>query len=395
MIKHIGSKRRFTTDDEALRLDASGIVDQWKGLTATVSVYSDAEGFAGFITTERLAIVDGGARRQFANRLAGHPNAKRLGISAESWAQVVEDACHQLLADHASVDAPVSLDGAYPDATDERHLFAPLLLGGAVPTSLFGEGGSGKSWVALAIAVSVASGRSAVARIEAPARRVPVLWLDFENDERELRSRVARLTDGAPLEGLHYLRGSGALAKQVDAIAELITDLGVGLLVVDSITGATGGAPLNDDATATSLHGALRQLGIPTLLIAHTAKNSKTGGIFGAVAFRDLSRLVWSVEKSDEASNYILLKDTKRNGTAKSDDLVLHIDFAPGEGLVRLSRSDTQSLPAELNSRLTVRQQVMNALRGESLTREQLAELVDAKANTLNTTLRRMAAEAS
>jgi hypothetical protein len=239
----------------------------------------------------------------------------------------------------------------------------------------------------------VSHGLSFIEGIEAPSRCVPVLWLDYENDERELRSRSARLTGGTPLAGLFYVRGSGSLADQADGIAARVAELGAGLVVVDSITGATGGADLNDNNTATRLHGALRQLNCPVLLIAHTAKNTRGGGIFGAVAFRDLSRLVWSVEKSDGGS-HIVIKDTKRNASAKSPDIGLLIDFEVGErGTVRLSRTDIADLPDDLARGLRVRDQVLLALQGQALSRDQLAERVDAKRGTLNTTLARLTRE--
>ena len=393
MIERIGSRLRCTFDNPAVRFEASNLMESWGALSATLSVFCDEVGRAGLITTERIAIVKGGDRRAFASRLHSHPNNKALGIGADTWAQLVEEACHELLKDHLRPAESIQLTGEFPADNFEQFLFAPFLLGGAVPTSLFGEGGSGKSWLALAIAASVSHGLSFIDGIEAPSRCVPVLWLDYENDERELRSRSARLTGGTPLAGLFYVRGSGSLADQADGIAARVAELGAGLVVVDSITGATGGADLNDNNTATRLHGALRQLNCPVLLIAHTAKNTRGGGIFGAVAFRDLSRLVWSVEKSDGGS-HIVVKDTKRNASAKSPDIGLLIDFEVGErGVVRLSRTDIADLPDDLARGLRVRDQVLLALQGQALSRDQLAERVDAKRGTLNTTLARLVRE--
>lgn len=393
MIERIGSRLRCTFENPAVRFEASNLMDSWGALSATLSVFCDEVGRAGLITTERIAIVKGGDRKAFATRLHSHPNNKALGIGADTWAQLVEAACHELLQHHLRPAEAVALTGEFPDDSVEPFLFAPFLLGGAVPTALFGEGGGGKSWLALAIAASVSSGLSFIDGVEAPSRCVPVLWLDYENDERELRSRSARLTGGTPLAGLFYVRGSGALADQVDGIAARVSELGAGLVVVDSITGATGGADLNDNNTATRLHGALRQLNLPVLVIAHTAKNSRAGGMFGAVAFRDLSRLVWSVEKS-ESGSHIVVKDTKRNASAKSPDIGLSIDFEAGErGTVRLRRADITDLPDDLARGLRVRDQVLLALGSDALTRDQLAERVGAKRGTLNTTLARLTAD--
>ena len=394
MIDRIGSVRRCTFENPAVRFDATNLMDSWGSLSATLSVYCDEDGRRGLITTERIAIVKGGDRKAFAARLHAHPNNKPLGIGADTWAQLVEDACHELLKDHLRpAESVLLLTGEFPEDDHELFLFAPFLLGDAVPTTLFGEGGGGKSWLALAIATSVATGLSFIDGVEAPSRCVPVLFIDYENGERELRSRALRLTGEMKHDGLHYIRESGALADKIDGIAARAAELGVGLVVVDSITAATGGADLNDNNTATRLHSALRQLNLPVLLIAHTAKNTKGGGIFGAVAFRDLSRLVWSVEKSDSGS-HIVIKDTKRNASAKSPDIGLSIDFEAGErGTVRLSRADIADLPDDLARGLRVRDQVLLALGADALTREQLGERVDTKPNTLNTTLRRMAGE--
>jgi len=392
MIDRIGSLRRHSADGSPIRFDASDFTERFAGLTATMSVYCDDEGHRGLITTERLSIVSGNDRKQFAARLHQHPNAKPLQISHDTWAGLVEAACLDLLADQQRLEELIELDGLRPPLELDRYLYEPLLLSSAVPTAIFGEGGSGKSWLAQAIAASVASGQSFVTGLNAPSKQVPVLWLDWENDPPTMRERMSLLTGGFPMEGIKYLRMLRPLHEQVDQIAAQIERHGFGLVVIDSVTGAAG-ADLNDNKTATQTHAAIRQLGVPSLLIAHTAKNTKGAGIFGAVAWRDLSRLVWSIEQSATDTGYVRLRDTKRNSTVRSADLGVRLAFdRDDEGLptLVLSVASSDDLPVDLPKVVPVPAQILSLLQAQPLSRTGLAEVVDATPEALRKALQRL-----
>ena len=47
MIEHIGSIRRFTAEEPQVRFDATNLLDSWGALSATLSVYCDADGHLG------------------------------------------------------------------------------------------------------------------------------------------------------------------------------------------------------------------------------------------------------------------------------------------------------------------------------------------------------------
>ncbi len=396
IIERVGTMRRFTSEQHAIRFEAESILEKWDVSHAVIKIYSDEPGHAGLITEDRVSLIEGDRRKAFAQRLFERLRRPAIGrvLDLVICQDLVEEACYELRKETRRAARPVALTGEFSDGDDEQEtfLYQPLLLASAVPTALFGAGGSGKTWVALAIAASVASGRSYIDGLGAPTKAAPVLWLDYENDERILRNRSARITGGVATPNLFYLRGAGALADQVDSIAALVAEFGIGLIVVDTITGAAGG-DLNENSTATRLMNALRTLGVPILIVAHTAKGSGNG-IFGAVAFRDQCRLVWSVEHSEESA-YVLLKDTKRNSAAKSPDIGLGISFDDGgtRGAVRLALADVGELPEDLARGLRCRDQVLNALRGEALTLEELVEAVDAKRDTLSRMLRRMSGE--
>src|SRR5262249_52330274 len=143
------------------------------------------------------------------------------------------------------------------------------------------DGESGKSLVALLIAVAAMTGVVLpwAARVERPLK---VMYLDWETTERTVNSRLRRICHGYALSEVPHLLYREMHRPPVDVVDVLRADrdrLGVELFVSDSISYATTGS-LNDDDAARGLMNAERALSPATrLCVAHvSAETARASG---------------------------------------------------------------------------------------------------------------------
>lgn len=146
---------------------------------------------------------------------------------------------------------------------------------------IVGPEASGKSFDALTLAQSVASGKPWLDKFEV-TQKCPVLILDKENTKKRTQDRLKGLgvTDEPVyfLKAPHYLemadeeRDSGFTAF-MDSVARRVKKLGIGLIILDSFTDFLIGNE-NDRADVQKFFDAMRQLfpDIAILVLHHAAK---------------------------------------------------------------------------------------------------------------------------
>lgn len=190
-----------------------------------------------------------------------------------------------------------------PASRGSRYLLAPLVaLDGA--TVWAADGGTGKSVLALAVALSVASGHPLLGA--APSQIGPVLYLDWEADADTHRERLWALWRAIdrdappPGEAIHYISQTASLHELAPVLRRRVAESGAVLVVVDSLGLARGGAPEDAEATIRTFR-ALRSLGVPVLAIDHISKAQREGLVkrktaIGSVYTRNSARLVWVLE---------------------------------------------------------------------------------------------------
>lgn len=155
------------------------------------------------------------------------------------------------------------------------------------PTSLYGDGAVGKSYLALGLAAHVTLGRPYFGR---NVMRGPVLYLDAELDDVEFRRRAFRVARGvgldAPPEGLYYQRLEGSVANERTSYrcADAIASVKPALTILDSLTVAS---PNVDPNSAGDVSGLMRELcGWGTsLIIDHIPKQRHGDNLANVRAF--------------------------------------------------------------------------------------------------------------
>jgi hypothetical protein len=176
-------------------------------------------------------------------------------------------------------DAPECWDwSADPEPPD--YLIAGLIERGTI-TVLTADTGAGKSWVAMALSVCVASGKSF---LERAVQKGCVIYVDEENPQRIPRSRLRALgMTNEHRDRLHYYSRKGFTVGDPTTNARLveqITKVGADLLVIDTLMAATTVSEINDNNEVVAFYKAMRavteQTGV-TILITHHERKVQQG----------------------------------------------------------------------------------------------------------------------
>jgi len=264
------------------------------------------------------------------------------------------------------------------------------------------DGASGKSWLALALALSCACGMPFATRALEPARMCPVIYLDYEADELVQRHRLARLLLGRGLDpytqvrDLYYVRASRPVRDCVDDIRDAIASTGARLLIVDTLAPAAGGGGA-DSALAIQFMLALRSLRCTTLLLAHVAKQARNsaGGertAYGSVFYRNLARGEWSlVGVQDEGDDELrlILQDVKRNLGGRRDPVGVRLRFTRDAVILEEFSPELDPALAE-HAPLRTRIRNLLLLTPGGLTTAEIAEDLGSPEASVRTTLHRM-----
>lgn len=209
-------------------------------------------------------------------------------------------------------------------------------------TLLYGDGGTGKSLLALQLAFSVAIGND---WLGLPTRNDRAMYLTAEDDTSELHRRLdgiakAKFTDLdsldqlvlASLAGEDALLGEANVAGRIQptklyrAIRRRVRDEQPSLLVLDTLNDLFGGDE-NDKGQARQFISLLRGIalehGCAVLLLAHPSKSGMTTGTgdSGSVAWSNSARSRLYLERSDNNRDERTLSTKKSNYGPQGEEL--------------------------------------------------------------------------
>ena len=284
-----------------------------------------------------------------------------------------------------------------PDAASGYRL-TPLLAEGH-PNMVFGDGGVGKSMVALWLATMVTEG------MQTPfeCRSGNVLYLDWEMDAADAHGRLSMIADGMGLPGpprLFYRRCAGRLVDDVEQLSETVASKDIALVIVDSAVPACGGNPNEPESVQLLFYG-LRQLGVTSMILAHVSKASVGGGAlsspYGSVFWSNLSRNVWQARKEQEVGDdsiVVTLWHRKTNVGALLAPVTLGITFAPRFSVERVSEAEHLALVGHDGSethsstrRVGLAERMAAVLGDGAMSRPELAEVIDANPDSVRKAL--------
>lgn len=247
--------------------------------------------------TELLAGVDVGLKSDTGQtKLAGSLKALAPAIP---WKLLLQRACSAILKRHREGE-PLRVLTVNTPVEPLTFQLNPLVFRGKA-TVLFGDGGLGKSSLALLCAMCVSTGES-VAGISAV--QGAVLYLDYE-DSYDVHVRrmqaIAACHPALARADVRYQACTEPLANLTHTLLRRIQSEGIVFVVLDSLAAATGG-----DAGAeasTKVFRAIRTLNVGALIIAHVPKAPAEGqdpSIYGSVFHKNFARSTWELRKDQD-----------------------------------------------------------------------------------------------
>lgn len=254
------------------------------------------------------------------------------------------------------------------------------------PTYLVGPFGSMKSYLSLAMGLSLTAGHVAVLRL-VPARMARVLYLDFETDEPTFQRRLGnlarglRLPEGESVPGLFYMRATGTLASMLHEVRAEVAKNGVRLLIVDSAALAAG-VDVDFAEAAVRLNDTLGRIGVPALVIAQQSWESIEGGKdtrpYGSVLHSYAAGMIWGIRRQD---GLLIVTQGKASDEAGGRRFALRDEWTEDPLSLRFRSAETPAPPpsgAMLDERIVADL----AAHGPSTAR-QVAERVEAYEKTV------------
>lgn len=290
-----------------------------------------------------------------------------------------------------------------PPKKHEQWLLEPFILDKA-PNILFGEGGGGKTYVALRWMLSLATGIPFLG--VKPLRVVPCMFLDYEDTSSEGNDRIQKLCGSKLLttngqtpdletlyKNLNYFRADGVpLHDLVPILKEKIAEEKIEFILIDSAISACGGEPEKAECAA-RFFNAISKLNVTTLTIAHETKSENHDHVFGSIFWRNLTRNMWNAQsETDPTDNHKInfgLFHRKCNHASLRGNVPLRIFH--GEGYVDVTRGNNEEWGGKS---IPISERIVNVLKSGpkdfAFILESLQSDDPVKKETLSAVLRRL-----
>jgi hypothetical protein len=228
-------------------------------------------------------------------------------------------------------DVAVSAD------TKPPFLLRPYIASTGV-TILYGDGGTGKSVIALALGLEVATGAQIISANRA-LHVGPVIYADYEDEHEEHANRLRAIVRAHSVDldevEFYHLAMIGKVTSEVKRLRQAVHDTKAVLVILDSIGMGRGGDALSAEDTI-RMFRALRSLGAPVLAVDHVSKEgkrTKNGNVdpYGSIYTRNSSRMMWHVENRQprlgDPWDYLVFTHTKANHVRKQLPQYLKLQY--------------------------------------------------------------------
>ena len=260
--------------------------------------------------------------------------------------------------------------------TEESKMLLPPYVQDKQNTLIFGDGGNGKSLVALKWGIDVALNQG------------PVLYLDWETDEYTVWRRLFWMLNGSgdPMpDNLFYLRCDAPIARSLPTIKRHVDQVKPVLVIIDS-AGMASGKPSDDESVITH-YASMRSFNAATLQVAHISKGNREEP-YGSVYFKNYSRLCLRIEgERDESGILVAVTDTKGNNSGFLPPSAMRFTFDEEAESIMVSRDNPQLVEA-VHNRRNLGDQIWDVLE-QAKTVPEISRIIDKPQNSIRSTLSR------
>lgn len=336
-------------------------------------------------STPHARILDGGVLTRgdlnFSSVTAVGTRSKLLAERSRAegldWHGFLSEFAHKVLdAERKGKPAVVLADVTEDDEANDSWDVAGWPLLQDLPMVLFGTGASGKSYLAMWAAGTLA------------IQGVNVLYADWEFSQRDHRKRLGKLFAVMP-KNLYYAACERPMVDEVERFVRLIREHKIRYIVCDSMVFALNGPA--DDEHAGHYFRAVRELKIGSLHVAHTTKadDDSEKKIYGSVFFTNGARSVWFIQRSENNPHGELqvgLYHRKSNIGELLKPKGFKLVFRSGRTLIEKCAIEGND---ELESKLPLLDRMTRALKGGALTQKQLSDDLNCPLGTIRSILSR------
>tara|TARA_R110002020_G_scaffold341992_1_gene556525 strand:- start:879 stop:3029 length:2151 start_codon:yes stop_codon:yes gene_type:complete len=343
--------RNFIWTEWGLKVLADSIKKTSRGIECKLNVSSTEQ---GHMYMGRLNLHSASQKQQFVRDLKNRAEYDWSGI-INHIAKLIED----------SIDTPEDIVdlAKVKERKDDPFLIYPFMRK-SNPVILYGDGGEGKSTLAVAVGLSIATGKNFIPTFEVNDIG-NVMYLDWEQEAEDVADVMKKMCLGlgieVPSESFLYRRMVGSLSDHVEGIHRDIIANDIKMIIIDSLVASSGG-DVNDSETARILFNIVRGFKVSAIIITHISKADE-GKPFGSIFFWNYARNVWQLAKSQDTGVYtsvIGLFHKKSNRNMLSTPLGLEVEFTNQS--IKYSTADLQDEP-ELSGRTTIADQISGLLR--------------------------------
>ena len=334
----------------------------------------------GHLIRRRLNLLSSQAHKSLVSVLKG-----RLGEF--DWETMLEQAAVKVLDSYREGEPPIDL--ADVDDPDPQLFQVEPLLPAHVPTVLAGDGDSGKSLLALYLAVLMAKGGKGAGLNAEPCN---VGYLDWEANQDDHRRRLTLIERGLGVSAhsvhIAYRRCAQPLAAMTEELLEWALEKRLAYIIADSIGAAVGGDP-REPSPVLDYFRALRQIGLGSLSIHHFTKE---GEAYGSVYVRNYARMLFKVKTQREDTGdaiHLALYHDKANDGRRLKPMGFELDFST-PGALHVRKQDVAAVPG-LEKTLPLKDRINYALTHSThpWQPDELAGDLEANEDSIGRTLRR------
>ncbi len=318
------------------------------------------------ISTADLNLSSARAREDRAKFLAQRSQTKTL-----DWVGVIEEFCQLVLVADRKGQVAVDLRTLSRPAADDALEIEGLSLLRRHPSIIFGDGGAAKSYLCLYLIGCLAE------------RGLRVALFDWELAGEDHRDRLERLF-GPAMPKVVYARCEKPLVYEVDRLQRIVRDDQIEFAMFDSVVFACDGPPESAEV-AGRYFGAVRQIGIGSLHIAHVSKGENAEQKpFGSAFWYNGARAIWYAKLASERVESDKLNLGLFNRKANLGRLRPPVGFTVSfsEDRTAFRRTDVADSP-DLAKQLTIRQRMIHLLRRGAMTPEVLADEIEAEVDSI------------
>lgn len=260
-------------------------------------------------------------------------------------------------------------------------------------TAIYGDGGSGKSLLALLLGImSMYPEHDYGLGLVPQDKSVRILYLDWETNRNSMLRRLARLCHGCgvKLAYINYRRCFIPLADDMEQVKDYIRKCGATMLIIDSV-GLAAGGDIGKPEQAIRFMAAVRSANLTTILINHVTKEKESSKTqIGSVYFRNLARGEWYVKSNkDELTKDIDvgLFHTKMNDDEFSKPLGFHFHFE--NDAIKVTKQSVETIK-EILDEMNLSEKILACLKRGAMNAKEIAEETGTKEPIVRSTCDRM-----